>query len=265
MESSPTIQSSQYTITPLPKYPTSPKPSSPIPDHAWHDPKHACHQAVHNTLATPPSPIQQNHPPNVEREDEEEEEDSPTERVVEHGVLRSPKTLVFKARKEKRFILSCPLDLRKYSITIKKFMTPGIYQYAMVLVPTMFSNFWMSQEGTSSRGSSPPNREMSSNNRNISMSFISWNCRGAGNTDFRRAFRSMFDYHKPSVVALLETRLSDHHVIMEDFGFSGLAQVAAQGNSGGMALMWNSDEVNVDQIGGTDQEIHAMVKVKILP
>jgi len=75
----------------------------------------------------------------------------------------------------------------------------------------------------------------------------------------------MLDYHKPSVVALLEIRLSDHHVIMEDFGFSGLAQVAAKGNSGGITLMWNSDEVNVDQIGGTNQEIHAMVKVKILP
>lgn len=72
----------------------------------------------------------------------------------------------------------------------------------------------------------------------------------------------MLEYHKPSVIALLETRLADHHNVMEDFGFSGLAQVSAQGNSRGMALMWNNDEANVDQIKGIYQEIHAMVKVK---
>uniref|UniRef100_A0A1U7VTA9 Uncharacterized protein LOC104216737 n=1 Tax=Nicotiana sylvestris TaxID=4096 RepID=A0A1U7VTA9_NICSY len=31
----------------------------------------------------------------------------------------------------------------------------------------------------------------------------------------------MLDYHKPTVAALLETRLTDHHNITEDFGFSG--------------------------------------------
>ncbi|XP_075084702.1 uncharacterized protein LOC142167957 [Nicotiana tabacum] len=87
----------------------------------------------------------------------------------------------------------------------------------------------------------------------------------AGNTDFRRTFRSMLDYHKPNVVALLETRLADHHNIMEDFEFSGIAQVPTQGNSGGMTLVWNIDEVNVDQIGGANQEIHAMVKVNNFP
>nr|XP_009801116.1 PREDICTED: probable LRR receptor-like serine/threonine-protein kinase RFK1 [Nicotiana sylvestris]XP_016485617.1 PREDICTED: probable LRR receptor-like serine/threonine-protein kinase RFK1 [Nicotiana tabacum] len=39
-----------------------------------------------------------------------------------------------------------------------------------------------------------------------------------------------------------------------------MTQVAAQGNSGGMVMMWNEAEVIVDQVASTDQEIHAMVK-----
>ncbi|OIT30699.1 hypothetical protein A4A49_60788 [Nicotiana attenuata] len=262
MDTSSPLQSSQLELTPIPKRPATPKPRSYFSEYAKPSDESSTND---DTYTGPPEPPNQH--TNIISSSNTTNKPSlsadgrggrpPIERVVEHGVLRSPRTLVFKARKEKRYNLSCPLDLRKYSITIKKLRSPGIYQYTIVMVLTMFVNFWMNQEGTSSSKNSPLNQRRSSNNRNISMSFISWNCCGAGNAGFKRAFRSMLDYHKPNVVALLETRLADHHNIMEYFGFLGQAQVPAQGNSGGMALMWNNDEVNVDQIGGTDQEIHS--------
>ncbi|XP_019237922.1 PREDICTED: uncharacterized protein LOC109218059, partial [Nicotiana attenuata] len=97
------------------------------------------------------------------------------------------------------------------------------------------------------------------------MSVIIWNCRGAGNEEFRRIFRSMLDYNRPFLVALLETKLAGHQAIMEDFGFTKMTQVAAQGNSGGMVMMWNEAEVTIDQVASTEQEIHAMVKLNDSP
>lgn len=44
-----------------------------------------------------------------------------------------------------------------------------------------------------------------------------------------------------------------------------MTQVTAQGNSGGMVMMWNDTDVMVDQVVSTDQEIHTMVKVKDSP
>lgn len=72
----------------------------------------------------------------------------------------------------------------------------------------------------------------------------------------------MLDYHRSSIVALLETKLEDHHNLVQDFGYSSLIQMPDNGNSGGIVLIWNNGDIIVDQIGGTDQEIRAMVKVR---
>lgn len=170
----------------------------------------------------------------------EEEEELPTERIVEHGVLRDPRTLVFRARREKRFIFSCPVDLRKYSITIRQILQPRVHQYAVVIVPTMLMHFWMNQKGSSSHQTLSPSRVRKASNRNFSMNLIIWNCSGAGNADFRRNFRSMIDYHMLSLVALLETKLTDHHNLVHDFGFTSLIKKPTNGNSGGIVLMWNN-------------------------
>ncbi|OIS97442.1 hypothetical protein A4A49_62516, partial [Nicotiana attenuata] len=139
---------------------------------------------------------------------------------------------------------------------------PSHVPHAVVLVPTMFTHYWMQPESMRNSHSPTSSHERGVSSRNISMNMIIWNCRGVNSTEFRRAFRAMLDYHRPSIVALLETKMEDHHVLVQDFGYSSLIQMPANGNSGGIVLMWNNEDTMVDQIGGTDQEIHAMVKVR---
>ncbi|MCD9644748.1 hypothetical protein HAX54_033177 [Datura stramonium] len=105
---------------------------------------------------------------------------------------------------------------------VKRLQNTGVQEKKRkkVMVSTMFTNYWMNHEGTSSHLSSM--REERPQTRNSNMTIIVWNCHGVGNADFRRTFRSMLDYNKPSLVALLETKQEDHDNITRGFGFSSL-------------------------------------------
>lgn len=81
---------------------------------------------------------------------------------------------------------------------------------------------------------------------NMNMNFIVWNCTGAPSPDFRRNFRSLLDYHRPTLVALLENHLADHQDLRADFQFSDMAQVPAVGHSGGLVLLWHREALTVD-------------------
>ncbi|OIT30136.1 hypothetical protein A4A49_57266, partial [Nicotiana attenuata] len=269
MVSAPHTQPIQSKLTTLPLLC---KPSNPNPHLSNYTSSANPHQTSQtpnpssSSLLTPlPQTVTPPPPQNLSQtqmEEEKEEEDVPTERIVEHGVLRYPKTMAFKARKEKRYILSCLVDLRKCSISIRKMNPPGLYQHVVVLVPTMFTHYWTQRESMRNNQSPTSSHERGASNRNTSMNMIIWNCQGASSAEFRRAFRAILDYHRPRIVALLETKMEDHHILVHDFGYSSLIQMPANGNSGGIVLMWNNGDTIVDQIGGTDQEIHAMVKVR---
>ncbi|KAF3627037.1 hypothetical protein FXO37_30068 [Capsicum annuum] len=96
---------------------------------------------------------------------------------------------------------------------------------------------------------------------NRSMNIIIWNCRGGNNPEFKRNFRSLVDWHKPPLVALLETKKQNHQALLDKFPFTRMIEVPAAGNSGGLAILWNDALLELDQISTIDQEIHAMIKV----
>ncbi|KAH0632696.1 hypothetical protein KY284_035482 [Solanum tuberosum] len=89
---------------------------------------------------------------------------------------------------------------------------------------------------------------------------IVWNCRGGNGPDFRRNFRSLLDCHKPPLVALLETKMQNHQVLLDDFPFNKMIEVPIVGNSGGIVVLWDDNLVELDEIAITEQEIHAMIK-----
>ncbi|XP_075108967.1 uncharacterized protein LOC142180792 [Nicotiana tabacum] len=96
------------------------------------------------------------------------------------------------------------------------------------------------------------------------MNFIIWNCGGAQSDDFRRNFRSLLDYNRPSLVVLLETHCQSYQTVKEDFNFNGLIEVSAIGQSGGllfygfqMRFMWNKWPL--------PQEIHCHIHVLPFP
>lgn len=91
------------------------------------------------------------------------------------------------------------------------------------------------------------------------MNFIIWNCRGTHSPEFRRNFRYLLDYHRPALVVLLETHLTDHTAIQDDFSFTNIAQVPAEGHSGGIVVLRLNDILIVGEIAMTHQEIHCMV------
>ncbi|KAH0635688.1 hypothetical protein KY289_035603 [Solanum tuberosum] len=83
---------------------------------------------------------------------------------------------------------------------------------------------------------------------------------GGNGPDFRRNFRSLLDCHKPPLVALLETKMQNHQVLLDDFPFNKMIEVPVVGNSGGIVILWDDNLVELDEIAITEQEIHAMIK-----
>nr|XP_033512147.1 uncharacterized protein LOC117276856 [Nicotiana tomentosiformis] len=94
------------------------------------------------------------------------------------------------------------------------------------------------------------------------MKILLWNCRGAANPAFIRNIKAIFSWNNPSILALTETKLYEDESFKEELGFSGILQARADGYSGGMVLLWKSEEVIVDPLVSTNQELHATVQVR---
>lgn len=67
--------------------------------------------------------------------------------------------------------------------------------------------------------------------------------------------------HKPVLLVLLETKMTDHKNITDILNFDSFIQSPAEGLSGGIVIMWNEDVVKLDNISVTTQGIHAKIKV----
>lgn len=55
----------------------------------------------------------------------------------------------------------------------------------------------------------------------------------------------MVDIHKPVILALLESRMSDYKGISKTLGFSHKIQYPANGSSGGIVIMWKDDNISI--------------------
>lgn len=56
--------------------------------------------------------------------------------------------------------------------------------------------------------------------------------------------------------------MQDHQTLRDNFSFNNMIQVPTVANSGGLAMLWDDDIVELDDVATTVQEIHAMVKVR---
>ena len=76
-------------------------------------------------------------------------------------------------------------------------------------------------------------------------------------------FRSI-NAHSPSIVIVTETRVGGERAkeITSRLPFDGALHADTVGYSGGIWVLWNSDEVEVTQLAKTEQEIHVEVKVR---
>lgn len=71
----------------------------------------------------------------------------------------------------------------------------------------------------------------------------------------------MGNIHKPTLLALLETRMADHKTITETLGFTNQIQFSASGSSGRIVIIWNNVSLNIQDITVFPQGIHVVVNV----
>ena len=90
-----------------------------------------------------------------------------------------------------------------------------------------------------------------------------WNVQGAGNKEFLNILREHIRMHKPSVIGLVETRISGRKAqeVCDKIGFTNCFRVVAQGFQGGIWVLWNSHEIVVEVVFSHDQ----FVTVEITP
>jgi len=94
------------------------------------------------------------------------------------------------------------------------------------------------------------------------MNLFVWNVKGAGSREVLNILREHILMHKPSIVALVETRISGTRAqeVCDRIGFRNCFRVEAQGFQGGIWVLWNSDEIGVEVINSHEQFVTVEVK-----
>lgn len=76
------------------------------------------------------------------------------------------------------------------------------------------------------------------------MDILSWNCRGICNDNTTRALKDLISQTRPSIVFLIETKIShiqDFRVLKGKLGFAIAKEVLSVGQAGGLAVFWSDD------------------------
>lgn len=94
---------------------------------------------------------------------------------------------------------------------------------------------------------------------------IVWNAKGAKNAEFRKHCKTMVNVHQLCILALLETKMTDHQDLCEELGFHNHIQSEANGNSGRIFIMWREKSISITSVYISPQAINAKVKVSSPP
>ena len=96
------------------------------------------------------------------------------------------------------------------------------------------------------------------------MNILIWNCRGAMKPQFRKTVLDLVEWHAPLLMVITETRMSGAGAIelIESLPFDGSVVADTIGFAGGIWMLWRTDLVHVDILASTEQEIHAIIRVR---
>ena len=100
----------------------------------------------------------------------------------------------------------------------------------------------------------------------IPMKILIWNCRGVGNLFFRHSFSDLICSHHPAIAVIMETCISSQRAedVSSSLGFESVCCLDAVGFRGGILVLWNERDTNLEILSVTDQAIHAFVQVSAL-
>ena len=95
---------------------------------------------------------------------------------------------------------------------------------------------------------------------NMSIKILVWNVQGVGNKV--PLIRELVRINKPSVLVLVETHISGDQAqkICDKIGFMGQQRVEAQGFSGGIWMLWDTNTVTITSYGSHSQHITVEVR-----
>lgn len=96
------------------------------------------------------------------------------------------------------------------------------------------------------------------------LNFIIWNTQGANSAIFRRYCEALVKTHKPALLVLLETKMTDHKNVTDALKFDTFVQSPVAGMLRGFMIMWKEDIVKLDSISVTPQGIHTLIEVSPL-
>ena len=98
------------------------------------------------------------------------------------------------------------------------------------------------------------------------MKILIWNCKGAGNLFFRHSFFDLIRSHRPTIAVIMETRIFGQRAedVSFSLGFENVYRSDAVSFRGGIWVLWNERNTNLEILLVTDQAIHAFVYVSAL-
>lgn len=87
------------------------------------------------------------------------------------------------------------------------------------------------------------------------MNLIGWNCRGAAGRGFVNLIRDIRSEYNVSMMFMVEIHVSGtrSHNIIKRFGFDSWFIQEAQGQSGGIWIVWDSKDWSVDVLNNDTQ------------
>lgn len=97
----------------------------------------------------------------------------------------------------------------------------------------------------------------------INFKVLSWNCRGARSPLFHCHLQDLLHTHKPSVLALLETKVNSKFVLPRIYKYSSFNKsvcVEAKGFVGGIWLLWDENSISLEVASIHDQVITAIIQ-----
>ena len=96
------------------------------------------------------------------------------------------------------------------------------------------------------------------------MNIIMWNCRGALKPSFQKHVGELVRNYNPAMLVVMETCVRGGRAkdITDRLPFDGSVHTDTIGYADGLWLLWDSERVDVTPLANTDQEIHAIVKVR---
>jgi len=91
-----------------------------------------------------------------------------------------------------------------------------------------------------------------------------WNCCGAGHKSFLTSFKSYVNVVKFSLAVIIEPKISGSKAarVVDGMGFDSSFRVDARGFKGGIWVVWDSNQIELDVVSSGFQFIHLKGKME---